>query len=261
MNIVTKINEWHELKKQFKDKSIGFIPTMGNLHAGHLSLCQRSKVDNDITVVSIFINPTQFNQPSDFDHYPRTFEQDKTMLSSPEINVDVLFFPNYQELYPDNYEIQVSETNISHILEGEHRPGHFNGMLTIVLKLLNLIQPTRAYFGEKDYQQLLLVQKLVKALFIPVEIINGATLRADDGLALSSRNSRLSEQQRQLAAYFPYHLQSTQSPEEIADQLKSLGFKIDYIADQWQRRLGAVWIDDIRLIDNIPLLHEAVNHE
>ncbi|MBV9575406.1 MAG: pantoate--beta-alanine ligase [Gammaproteobacteria bacterium] len=251
MNIVTTLNDWQCIRKKLIAKTIGFVPTMGHLHAGHLQLCQQSQAENDITVVSIFINPTQFNVANDFEKYPRTIEKDKQLLLSQQI--DYIFLPDVTAMYPDNYEIQIAEINLSKELEGEHRPGHFNGMLTIVLKLLNLVQATRAYFGEKDYQQLCLIKKMAAALFIPTEIIACATVRAEDGLALSSRNSRLTAEQRQKAADFPRLLQSTLSPEEIVIELQQLGFKVDYVVDKWQRRLGAVWLEDVRLIDNIPL--------
>lgn len=251
MNIVTEISEWLALKKQLSNKNMGFIPTMGHLHDGHLALCRRSKAENEISVVSIFVNPTQFNQSDDFEKYPRTTAQDVDRLNSCEI--DYLFCPKAEDIYKDNYEVQVTETHISQVLEGEHRPGHFNGMLTVVLKLLNIIQPSRAYFGEKDYQQLILVKKMVQALFLPIEIIACQTIRAEDGLALSSRNSRLNQNQRQRAALFPDHLKNTRNTKEAAEQLISLGFKVDYIDEKWERRLGAVWLDDIRLIDNFPL--------
>jgi pantoate--beta-alanine ligase len=251
MNIVTKVNEWLTLRNQLKNKSIGFIPTMGHLHDGHLSLCRRSKAENDITVVSIFVNPTQFNQAEDFEKYPRTIAQDVETLNP--CTIDYLFCPLAKDIYLDNYEVRVTETNISQVLEGEHRPGHFDGMLTIVLKLLHLIQPARAYFGEKDYQQLLLVKKMVQALFLPVEIIPCKTIRAEDGLALSSRNSRLNPDQRKKAVHFAKYLKNAQNTEEAAEQLTALGFRLDYICEQWERRLGAVWLDDVRLIDNFAL--------
>ncbi len=252
MNIVTNIKEWQVVRRKLANKTIGFVPTMGHLHLGHLSLCQRSMRENDITVVSIFVNPFQFNRISDFELYPSTLDQDKALLSSNHI--DYLLLPDVQSLYHDNYQIQVTETELSKELEGQFRPGHFNGVLTVVLKLLNLVQPQRAYFGEKDYQQLLLVKKLVESLFLPVEIISCETIRAEDGLALSSRNSRLNSLQRQQAADFPKLLQNSGTSEEAAKQLDASGFKVDYVVDKWQRRLGAVWLDDIRLIDNIPLL-------
>lgn len=251
MNIVTEINAWQELRRNLQNKTLGFVPTMGHLHAGHLSLCERARNENDVTVVSIFVNPTQFNQTSDFEHYPRTIESDIALLEANAI--DYLFLPHAEEIYSDSYQFHITETALSTELEGEYRPGHFTGMLTVVLKLLNLMQANKAYFGEKDFQQLLLIQKMVKAFFLATDIIACPTLRAEDGLALSSRNSRLTPQQRKMAAYFPHLLKQLTSVNEIAEKLVKLGFKVDYIADKWQRRLGAVWIDDVRLIDNYPL--------
>ena len=146
---------------------------------------------------------------------------------------------------------KVTETELSQELEGEFRPGHFDGMLTVVLKFLNVVQPNRAYFGEKDYQQLLLIKKMVNALFLPVEILSCKTMRAQDGLALSSRNSRLTKEQREKARLFPHLLQSHLPLAHIENELKKCGFKVDYIKEKWQRILGAVWLDDVRLIDNI----------
>lgn len=251
MNIVTNLKEWQLLRQQFVGKFVGFVPTMGNLHAGHLSLCHRAKAENDMVVASIFINPTQFNQITDFELYPRTLDQDIALLSSHDI--DYLFLPQEKEIYFDNYQIQISETELSSELEGKYRPGHFSGMLTVVLKLLNLVQAQRAYFGEKDYQQLLLVKKMVAALFIPTEIVACETMRTEDGLALSSRNSRLNAEQRERAPYFSQLLRSDCSLEMIVEQLNAKGFNVDYIAEKWERRLGAVWLDDVRLIDNISL--------
>lgn len=249
MNIVTEIKEWQAIRKSLSGKTIGFIPTMGNLHAGHLSLCERSRKENELTVVSIFVNPTQFNQTSDYECYPRTLDQDKEYLSA--FAVDYLFMPSGQMMYPDHYTIQIIETELSQELEGKYRPGHFTGMLTIVLKLLNLIQPACVYFGEKDYQQLLLVKKMVDALFLTTKVVACETVRAADGLALSSRNGRLDTEQRLKAAQFPKLLQSKSSLEKIHEQLIEQDFKVDYVSEKWQRRLAAVWLGDVRLIDNI----------
>jgi pantoate--beta-alanine ligase len=254
MNIVTNLKEWQSIRKNLPTKTIGFIPTMGNLHAGHLSLCERSKKENEVTIVSIFVNPTQFNQPEDFTHYPRTVNEDVQQL-----DVDYVLLPDPKEIYADHYEIQLHENHLSLELEGAYRPGHFTGMLTVVLKLLNLTQATHAYFGEKDFQQLLLVKKMAAALFLPTKIIGCETQRATDGLALSSRNSRLNPTQREKAAQFPALLRSHFSLAEITEKLTALGFKVDYITEKWQRRLAAVWIDDIRLIDNIPIAIEDAN--
>lgn len=247
MNTLSNINDCLVLHQS--GKQIGFVPTMGNLHAGHASLIERARKENDIVVVSIFVNPTQFNQASDYQHYPRTLEQDKLLLDS--LGVDYLLLPDEQVMYPDQYHVQLIETEISRELEGEYRPGHFNGMLTVVLKLFNLVKPSQAYFGEKDYQQLLLVKKMVDALLLPIKIIGCPTLRAEDGLALSSRNSRLTSEQRAQASIFPVLLQSQKAVEDIIKQLVQHGFKVDYIAEKWGRRLGAVWLGEVRLIDNV----------
>ncbi|WP_218813967.1 pantoate--beta-alanine ligase [Rickettsiella endosymbiont of Dermanyssus gallinae] len=250
MNIVTSINEWRVLRKKIHGKSIGFVHTMGHLHEGHLSLCARSQQENEITIAAIFINPTQFNRDEDFANYPRTLEKDKSLLA--EQKVDYLLLLDKQAIYPDDYHIQVSETTeLSQILEGEFRPGHFNGMLTVVLKYLNIVKPSRAYYGEKDYQQLLLIKKMAQALFLETDIVACLTVRAEDGLALSSRNSHLTTDQREKARHFPEMLKKLQHSASAAKQLEALGFKVDYVADQWDRRLAAVWLGDVRLIDNV----------
>lgn len=251
MNIVTELSQWQSIRNKLAVKNIGFVATMGNLHAGHMSLCERSKIENEVTVVSIFVNPMQFNQAADFDCYPRTLTQDIALLCANQ--VDYLLLPSVEILYPDDYQLQVSETELSQELEGQFRPKHFKGMLTVVLKLLNIVKPTRAYFGEKDFQQLLLIKKMVMAFFLPIEIIGCETVRADDGVALSSRNARLNTVQRQQAAHFPRLLRSSLAIDNIRQQLTQFGFKVDYIAEKWQRRLGAVWLDEVRLIDNVKM--------
>jgi pantoate--beta-alanine ligase len=242
MNTVTSVKEWRSLREALSNSQIGFVPTMGNLHAGHRSLCERSLAENEITVASIFVNPTQFNQAQDFDRYPRTLDADLAMLT--DVGVDYVFIPDTEGMYADQYQIKVMETELSRELEGEFRPGHFDGMLTVVMKLFNLVRPEKAYFGEKDYQQLLLVKKMVDALFMPVQIVSCPTLRAEDKLALSSRNNRLNAEQRQLAAALPQLLHSGSCTTEI---------KVEYITDRWGRRLAAAWLGNVRLIDNIPL--------
>ncbi|MDQ8039852.1 MAG: pantoate--beta-alanine ligase [Rickettsiella sp.] len=250
MNIVTNLAEWRKVRKAIQLKSIGFVHTMGHLHAGHLSLCERSQRENEITTVAIFINSTQFNQSEDFTNYPRTLEKDKTLLKTQK--VDYLLLLDKQTIYPDNYQIQVTETSeLSQILEGKFRPGHFIGMLTVVLKFLNFVKPSRSYYGEKDYQQLLLIKKMAQTLFLETEIVACPTVRAEDGLALSSRNSRLTVEQRKKAALFPKILQQAVSVEVTTMELEANGFTVDYVADRWSRRLAAVWVYNIRLIDNI----------
>lgn len=251
MNIVTSVNEWRLLRQSLANKQIGFLATMGNLHKGHISLCERSMAENEMTVVSIFVNPTQFNQAKDFDTYPRTRDADIEILSA--LGVDYVFAPDAQEMYADHYQIKITETELSRELEGEFRPGHFEGMLTVVMKLLHLVRPARTYFGEKDYQQYLLVKKMVDALFMPIEVVPCSTLRAEDGLALSSRNARLSAEQRQLAAQLPHLLQKESCVDDIKKKLTIFGFNVEYVAEKWNRRLAAAWLGDVRLIDNISL--------
>ncbi len=162
MRIFNHLDEWLAVRHSIPTThSIGFVPTMGNLHAGHASLFAASKQENNYTVASLFINPTQFNRPDDFIHYPRTLEADLDLLE--EAGVDYCLIPSEQAMYADNYRYQLQETALCQLMEGKHRPGHFNGVLTIVMKLLNLVKPQRAYFGEKDYQQYLLIRDMAEA--------------------------------------------------------------------------------------------------
>ncbi len=178
-------------------KSIGFVPTMGALHEGHLSLVRRSKKDTDVTVVSIFVNPTQFGPSEDFEKYPRTIENDARMLVEEE--VDFLFTPTVDQIYPPGHATQVHLNAITNLYEGAHRPGHFDGVATVVSILFHIVQPQTAYFGQKDAQQLAVIRKLVADMAFPIEIIAGATIREKDGLALSSRNRYLNANDRKEA--------------------------------------------------------------
>lgn len=254
MIVVTDLKKWQEIRRTLQG-SVGFVPTMGHLHEGHASLYTRARKENDIVVASIFVNPTQFNQASDFEQYQRTLEADCKLLEG--LGVDYVLCPPKEDMYPDGYEVRVEETVLSHELEGEFRPGHFTGMLTVVLKLLNLTQADRAYFGEKDYQQLMLVQKMAAALFLPVEIVPCETVRAASGLALSSRNARLDENQRQKAALLSQLLMSELDDDAVKKQLEQQGFKPEYIVTRWGRRLAAVWLDKTRLIDNVPFFDRS----
>lgn len=206
---------------------------------------------NKRSVVSIFVNQTQFNDPSDFDNYPKPFQEDIEILKSK--NVDLVFCPDYAEMYPDNYHYRVIENNFSKLLCGESRPGHFDGVLTVVMKLLQIIRPDKAYFGEKDYQQFKLIGDMCKAFFMDVEIIPGETVRENDGLAMSSRNLLLPAEHRKIAAKFPDLLKSENQPDVIQKKLEQLGFRVDYITDIGHRRFGAVYLGNVRLIDNVKL--------
>lgn len=253
MKIFHNIKEWRDFRKQplFLNQSLGFVPTMGNLHQGHLSLCNRAKQENNYAALTIFVNPTQFNNINDLNNYPRTLEHDLALAE--QTGVDFVFIPNYAEIYHDNYRYQIHETELSKLLCGKHRPGHFNGVLTIVMKLFNLIKPQRAYFGEKDFQQLQLIKDMVEAFFLDIEIIPCPTLRDERGLALSSRNNLLSPEQKRLAPRFHELLASNENLSAITNSLEQLGFKIDYIEEQFGRRFGAVHLGDVRLIDNIEI--------
>lgn len=193
MIIIDKIKE---LKKELKKKSlkIGFVPTMGSLHDGHISLIKKAREENDIVIVSIFVNPTQFLVGEDLDKYPRKDEADKKICKL--CNVDYLFMPNINTMYESNEVLIKAPNLISFILEGEKRPGHFDGVLQIVLKLFNIVNPTNAYFGKKDAQQLSLIERMVKNLYLDVNIIACDIVRESDGLAFSSRNIYLSEDER-----------------------------------------------------------------
>ena len=175
-------------------KSIGFVPTMGALHEGHISLIKQARVKNEIVVVSIFVNPTQFLEGEDLDSYPKKDEADKKICELSE--VDILFFPHAKDIYSEDEVTLLAPKVRGFVLEGNSRPGHFNGVLTVVMKLLNIVQPTNAYFGKKDAQQLNLISLMVKQLFMSVNIVACETMRDSDGLAMSSRNIYLSKEQR-----------------------------------------------------------------
>jgi pantoate--beta-alanine ligase len=251
--IIKTVDEWKALRITFRsqDKKIGFVPTMGALHDGHLSLIKKSIEHNDITVVSIFVNKTQFNDTKDFENYPKSLQKDLEVLQ--ENNVEYLYLPEYEDIYPDNYQFRVVENQFSNILCGSSRKGHFEGVLTVVMKLLNIIAPDKAYFGEKDYQQYKLIEMMCRAFFMDVEIIPCQTTREPDGLAMSSRNLLLTKDERNIARWFPAMLKSDLSPSEISSELEKLGFKVDYITDLEGRRFGAVYLGNVRLIDNVEL--------
>ena len=192
MQVLKTIEELQEIRKSING-SVGFVPTMGALHNGHISLIKKAREENDIVIVSIFVNPTQFLPTEDLDAYPRKDEADKRICQM--CKVDYVFMPEISTMYSQE-EVLVKAPNKSYILEGKTRPGHFDGVLRVVLKLFNLVQPTNAYFGKKDAQQLSLITQMVKDLFIPINIVPCEIIREDDGLALSSRNIYLDATQR-----------------------------------------------------------------
>ena len=252
MRIYHSIDEWISVRNSIPSHlSLGFVPTMGNLHAGHASLVTMSQLENDRTIASIFVNPTQFNRPDDFKNYPRTLDDDLELLEKQGVSDCLL--PDEQTIYADGYRYHVEENKRSLIMEGTHRPGHFTGVLTIVMKLLNLTQPQRCYLGEKDYQQYQLIRDMVSAFYMPVKIQLCPTIREPSGLAFSSRNNRLTPDQKILAEQFAKIFHQKTSCEEIVHELTTLGIKVDYIEEHENRRFAAVYIGDIRLIDNYML--------
>lgn len=250
--VITDVAQWRELRHSntWKTRSVGFVPTMGALHAGHASLLERARAENERVVLSVFVNPTQFNDPTDLAKYPRTLDAD-VELARPF--VDAVIAPAPEALYPDQYRYRVTENDLSTKWEGAHRPGHFDGVLTVVLKLFNLVEPTRAYFGEKDWQQLQLVRGMVEALLLPVKVVPCPIVREQDGLAMSSRNKRLSPAARAKAPEFSRALREAPSAAAAADRLRAAGFEVDYVDDAQGVRMGAVHLGGVRLIDNVAL--------
>jgi len=225
---------------------------MGALHAGHLQLVRQACKENDFVSVSIFINPTQFNNQDDLATYPIQIEEDLKALK--QEGVSLVFLPTKEIMYPDDYKYKISETTFSKKLCGANRPGHFDGVLSIVMKLLNLLSPENAYFGEKDFQQLQLIRGMVEAFFIKTKIKAVTTLREKDGLAMSSRNQRLIGQNRKKAALIAKLIQSKKTDTEIAHELSGAGFQVDYVNTINDRRFIAASLADVRLIDNMEII-------
>lgn len=248
--VIRSPQEMKELRRKISG-SIGFVPTMGALHSGHEQLLRQARQECDFVVLSIFVNPTQFNDPKDFEKYPVTWEQDLERAQTQK--VDAIFYPNYQSLYPDNYRYKVIETEFSQMLCGSKRPGHFDGVLSIVMKLFNIVHPTRAYFGEKDFQQLTLIQGMVESFFMNLEIVPVPTVREKDGLAKSSRNLRLTPAERQKAPAIYRTLKESASAQEAQEKLSALGFQVDYVTDFQSRRYVAAFLGEVRLIDNVEI--------
>ncbi len=253
MKLLKSIAELRAFRETLEG-SVGFVPTMGALHDGHLSLVYASNMEVDTTITSIYVNPTQFNNTNDLDNYPDTLESDLTKLEA--AGVAAVYLPDYTQMYPDDFSYEVNEKSFSNELCGEHRPGHFTGVLTVVMKLLNLVQPDKAFFGEKDYQQLELIRGMVEAFFMNVEIVGCSIVRENDGLAMSSRNLNLSECDRKRSPKFHRILSLGGTDESIAIELENAGFAVDYVTTKSGRRFGAVLMgteaNPVRLIDNVP---------
>lgn len=235
-----------------------FVPTMGNLHAGHISLMEQARAHGDTVVASIFVNRLQFGPNEDFDKYPRTFQDDCDKLVA--AGVDVLFAPTETDLYPEPQEYFVEPPGIQNILDGEFRPGHFRGVATVVSKLFNCVQPHAAVFGKKDYQQLMVIRNMTRQMALPITIVGGETVRAEDGLALSSRNGYLSATERAEAPRL-YRLLGELRASVLAgnrdfaaleaqasETLNTHGWQTDYIAIRRQRDLATPQVDDQALV-------------
>lgn len=253
MKIYDDLSEWRQARRTLSG-SVGFVPTMGALHAGHAALLERCVRECDVSVLSIYLNPTQFNNPSDLENYPRTLESD--LATARELGVSAVITPTFEALYPDGYRYRVEENQFSRELCGTHRPGHFTGVLTVVMKLLNLVRPDRAYFGEKDYQQYQLIRDMAEAFFLDTEIVPCGTVRERDGLALSSRNALLDPCGRRLAPRFNRLLRQRLDDADVRRELERSGFAVDYVETRHGRRFGAVTVRgperEVRLIDNVP---------
>ena len=278
MQVIEKISDMQSYVRKCKldGKTIGFVPTMGYLHEGHLSLVRIARKRCDILVVSIFVNPTQFGPGEDFDKYPRDFERDKKLCE--QENVDIIFAPSVEEMYPKDSVTYVDMAGeMTNVLCGKYRPGHFRGVMTVVSKLFNIVQPDIAVFGRKDGQQLAVIRRMVSDLNFPIEIIGGETVRESDGLAMSSRNKYLTEEQRKSAPALYKSLllaktmiengetDSSKIVERMRDYISNSGdFKIQYIeivdadtltpVDKIRNKVMialAAFLGETRLIDNI----------
>ncbi len=273
INHITDMQHWSEARR-LEGKRIAFVPTMGFLHEGHLSLVREGKKRGDVVIVSIFVNPMQFNQQADFATYPRSLEQDQHMLE--EVSTDVLFYPKAQEIYPQGFQTAVEVDKVSQPLCGAFRPGHFRGVATVVTKLFNITKPHVALFGEKDFQQCVVIKRMVRDLNFDLEVLAMPTIREPDGLAMSSRNARLSPTERQTSLCLSRALNRAQEMvahgERRASSILQVvqetiaregGIRIEYASLCHPETLEevtvvsgptllalAAWVGDIRLIDN-----------
>ncbi len=253
MIIIKSIDKWIEIfkEKQRTGKTVGLIPTMGALHAGHMSLVEKSLSENELTAATIFVNPTQFNNPEDLTNYPLTWEEDIEKLD--RAGVDYLLYPKYEDLYRDAYRYKIIETEYSGDLCGFARPGHFDGVLTVVMKLLNISRATRAYFGEKDWQQYQLIQGMAESFFIDTEIVPCPLIRENSGLALSSRNKLITGSNREKAPLLFKTISSGIDIDLMKKKLSDSGFIIDYLKIKDNRIFAAVFLGEVRLIDNVSI--------
>lgn len=279
MKIIQTVSDLESFlfEKKLSSQVIGFVPTMGALHLGHGSLIEKALLECDVVLVSVFVNPTQFNNTADFEKYPITVEKDLDFLE--RLNIDAVFLPNLKEVYPDNFQLPAYEIgSLGLVMEGKHRPGHFDGVVQVVYRLFDIIKPNKAYFGLKDFQQLAIIKNMTKHFNLPIEIIPCKTIREKDGLAMSSRNIRLSEGQRFEALFINQSLNlakalaAKMSPKVLKKQIEELyaasSLRLEYVefvdpllfevlTVNWVK--GAVaciaaYVGEIRLIDNMVLI-------
>ena len=277
MQIIRNIKGLRDYLHQYRSRRIAFVPTMGNLHAGHVSLIRAARQSAEMVVVSVFVNPTQFTAGEDFERYPRTLQADSKLI---EELTDILFVPTVSEIYPNgaNESTKVIVSGLSDILCGTFRPGHFGGVTSVVTRLFNAVQPTIAIFGKKDFQQLLIIKQMAKDLLMPIEIIGLETCREQDGLAMSSRNGYLKPAERSIAPHLYKNLLEIKEAilngeknypvlkEKAMNALNKIGFTTDYISIRDRKDLsvpttktpieeliilGAAWLGSARLIDNL----------
>lgn len=258
MKIYYKIDDFLDARSKLNSKKIILVPTMGSIHEGHISLINKARSYADIVIVTIFINPIQFNSSIDYDSYPRSIEEDKKTLE--KNGVDILFCPSSPEVYPDKFQTSVKVKLFSEVLEGKFRKGHMEGVATIVTKLFNLVRPDFAIFGEKDFQQLLLIKSFVEDLNIPVKIISGETIRDNEGLALSSRNEKLTNDEKiqamQIIKSLNLGVETLRSGEKESDNIIK---KIrDYLADYNLIQIEYVSIRDVNNFEKVNKIDEDI---
>lgn len=270
----TELNQF-VAKAKAQSKSIGFVPTMGALHAGHIALVEAAVDQCDLVVASVFVNPIQFNNAKDLKKYPRTFESDRKMLE--EVGCDVVFYPSEQEMYPNEVVEKFDFGQLETVMEGASRPSHFNGVAVVVKRLFDLVHPDFAFFGKKDFQQLAIIKDLVKQMKSDIQIVGLDTVREKDGLAMSSRNTRLSKQNREIAVelfralnFIKQNKKNFDPPQLEAEAIRKLktNFKVEYIQiidgnnlqsiSDWNQSnypvvCAAAFLGDVRLIDNLEL--------
>jgi len=258
LKIYYKIDDFLDARSKLNSKKIILVPTMGSIHEGHISLINKAKLYADIVIVTIFINPIQFNSSIDYDSYPRSIEEDKKTLE--KNGVDILFCPSTPEIYPEKFQTSVNVRLFSEVLEGKFRKGHMEGVATIVTKLFNLVRPDFAIFGEKDFQQLLLIKSFVQDLNIPVKIISGETIRDNEGLALSSRNEKLTNDEKiqamQIIKSLNLGVETLRSGEKESDNIIK---KIrDYLADYNLIQIEYVSIRDVNNFEKVNKIDEDI---